>query len=28
VDKARELAGGSLKNFSQWLSQHMAQVVG
>jgi len=27
VDKARELAGGSLKNFSQWLSQHKAQVV-
>jgi hypothetical protein len=27
VDKARELAGGGLKNFSQWLSQHKAQVV-
>ena len=27
VDKARELAGGALKNFSQWLSQHKAQVV-
>jgi hypothetical protein len=27
VEKARELAGGSLKNFSQWLTAHKGQVV-
>jgi uncharacterized protein YbjT (DUF2867 family) len=27
VETASELAGGKLKNFSQWLSEHKAQVV-
>jgi hypothetical protein len=27
VEKASELAGGKLKNFSQWLSEHKGQVV-